>query len=295
MSISTREPRAPAEQIHTAPAPRRRVRRVLWWVAVAAVLVIGLVWTGLRIQPAPLQSAGVEAGGDDRVVPLPAGLPEPVDRFYRSLYGGQVPVVDSAVITGRGTMRIKGITLPARFRFTHVTGQDYRHYIENTFFGVPVLKINEWFTDGSGRLDLPFGTFEGEKIDQGGNLALWAEGVFMPSIWITDSRVHWEAVDSTSARLVVPFNEDTETFTVRFDAATGLLHRMESMRFKSEDSEAKTLWINEVVEWGEVDGHPVPVATALTWADEGSPWARLRTEEVLYNADLSRYIFASGP
>jgi hypothetical protein len=69
---------------------------------------------------------------------------------------------------------------------------------------------------------------------------------------------------------------------------------MESMRFKSETAEAKTLWINEVVEWGEVDGEQVPLATALTWEDEGSPWAELRTEYVLYNADLSQYISAAG-
>jgi hypothetical protein len=86
---------------------------------------------------------------------LPAGLPEPVDRFYRALYGDEVPSVHSAVITGRGTMRINGITLPARFRFSHVTGQHYRHYIENTLFGLRLLTVNEWFTDGTGRLDLP--------------------------------------------------------------------------------------------------------------------------------------------
>jgi len=69
---------------------------------------------------------------------------------------------------------------------------------------------------------------------------------------------------------------------------------MESMRFKSESS-TKTLWINEVDEWGEVDGHAVPLATSVRWADEGTPWAKLRTESVLYGADLSRYVRASGP
>jgi hypothetical protein len=294
MSMSTRERPASAAPRHTRTGGRRRVRGRLSWISAAAGISIGLLWLGLRIQPAPLQRFSHDLSGDDLLVPLPPGLPEPVERFYRTLYGAQVPAVDSAVITGRGTMRIKGVTLPARFRFSHVTGQSYRHYIENTFLGLPVLKINEWFTGGAGVMDLPFGRFEGEKIDQGGNLALWAEGVFMPSIWITDTRVHWEPVDSTSARLVAPFGDDSETFTVIFDAASGLLQRMESMRFKSEDSEAKTLWINEVVEWGRVDGHPVPVATTLTWQDEGSPWARLCTEEVVYNADLSEYVHESG-
>jgi hypothetical protein len=185
--------------------------------------------------------------------------------------------------------------LPARFRFSHVTGQHYRHYIENTFFGARVLTVNEWFTEGSGRMELPFGVFEGPKIDQGGNLALWAEAVFMPSVWVTDPQVRWLPVNDTSARLLVPFGDDTEMFTVTFDPDTGLLQRMESMRFKSETAESKTLWINDVIEWGEVDGRPAPVSTALTWADEGSPWAKLHTEDLLYNADLSLYIRAAGP
>jgi hypothetical protein len=33
----------------------------------------------------------------------------------------------------------------------------------------------------------------------------------------------------------------------------------------------------------------------VTWADEGTPWARLRTEEMILNADLDRYIEAEGP
>jgi hypothetical protein len=277
------------------PPPAKRRRRVLRWAGVSVVLVVGLLWVGLQIQPKPLPRTELQAVADLEEVPLPAGLPSPVDRFYRTLYGDEVPQVHSAIITGRGTMRLQGVTLPTRFRFSHVTGRDYRHYIENTWFGVRVLTVDEWFTDGTGRMLLPFGEFEGAKIDQGANLALWAENVFMPSVWITDPQVSWEAIDETSARLVVPSEDGTETFTVMFDADSGLLERMESMRFKGEAAEAKTLWINEVQRWGELDGHPVPLETTLTWADEGRPWARLRTEDVRYNADLSRYIRAAGP
>jgi hypothetical protein len=70
---------------------------------------------------------------------------------------------------------------------------------------------------------------------------------------------------------------------------------MESLRYKGDAAATKTLWVNEVREWGELDGQPVPLETTVRWGDEGTPWAVLRTEEVRYNADLTAYVRAEGP
>jgi hypothetical protein len=168
-------------------------------------------------------------------------------------------------------MRIAGLTFPARYRFSHVTGDAFRHDIELTMFGRRVLSVNEWFVDGHARLELPFGVSEGPNVDQGANLALWAEAVWMPSVWVTDPRARWEAVDEHRALLHVPFGDEVETFTVSFDPDTDLLRRMESTRFKGEADSDKTLWINDAIDRSEVDGHPVPPRAEVTWADEGSP------------------------
>jgi hypothetical protein len=226
---------------------------------------------------------------------LPADLPAPVERFYRTLYGEQIPIIDTIVVSGRGTMRIQGITFQSRYRFSHRTGADYRHYIETTVFGAPLLKVNEWYVDGAGRLELPFGVSTGPKVDQGANLALWAELVWAPAVWVTSPAARWEPVDATTARLLVPFGGATEQFTVTFDPASGLLRRMESLRYKGADATSKTLWINEVRKWGELDGQPVPLVTSVQWGDESTPWAVLRTKNVVYNADLSTYLRGEGP
>lgn len=277
------------------PSPgRRRSRRPLVYVAGGLATVLATGWLGLRVEPAPLPPPSISAG-DASTVTLPDGLPAPVERFYRTLYGERLPVVDSAVITGRGTMRIAGITFPARFRFSHVTGQSYRHYIELTVFGSRLAAVDEWFVDEHARLELPFGVSDGPNVDQGANLALWAEAVWMPSVWVTDPHARWEPVDATSARLTVPFGDHRETFTVHFNPDTGLLASMESLRFKGEDDQTRTGWLNEAPEWGHVDGHPVPLRATVSWADEASPWANLRTEQVVYNADLDDYVRTEGP
>ena len=283
-----------AAQSATTRPRRPRARRAVVWLLGASCLVGSALWLGLRVQPAPLSPASV-TGSPITVVALPEGLPAPVERFYRALYGQQVPVVDTVVVSGRGTMRIQGITFPSRYRFSHLTGEAYRHYIETTVFGVPLLSVDEWFVDGAARLELPFGVSDGPQVDQGANLALWAELIWAPSVWATSPAVRWEAIDATTARLAVPFGEATEHFTVTFDARTGLLQRMESLRYKGAGAAAKTLWINEVREWGQLDGRPVPLVTAVRWGDERTAWAVLRTEEVLHNADLSTYVRAEGP
>jgi hypothetical protein len=260
-----------------------------------ALVGLGLVGgVGLRITPAPLPRPRLTAAAP-ATVPLPADLPPPVERFYRELYGDEVPVIDSAIISGRGTMRVTGLTLPVRWRFIHQTGQHYRHHIEATFFGRPVLTVHETYLDGSARLELPFGVSDGANVDQAANLGLWAESIWMPSVWITDRRVHWGPVDDHTASLHVPFGATEETFIARFDPGTGLPRTLESLRFKGAAPANKTLWINLVHAWGRIDGWLLPTETALTWLDDGTPWARLTTEEVLYNADVREYVRQRGP
>lgn len=123
----------------------------------AGLAVLALAgWLSLQINPHPFPAIA-QAQPQLEMVPLPAGLPAPVERYYRRLYGEAVPVITSAVVTGRGTIRpmAGGPRLPVRFRFTHQAGQNYRHYIEATLFGLPVMKVNEYFVDGKERMVMP--------------------------------------------------------------------------------------------------------------------------------------------
>ena len=262
-------------------------------IAISSLItLIVLGWIGLQIQPASFP-AFAQTQGTLETIPLPVGLPVPVARFYRKLYGDKIPVIHSAVISGRAALRPVGpISLPSRFRITHIAGQDYRHYIEATIFGIPILKINESYIAGSSRMAMPWGTTENDPgANQGANLAIWAEAMWFPAILLTDPRVRWSAVDDVTATLRVPFGTNTETFVARFDPQTHLLAYFESMRFKTDQ---KVLWLNEARVWGDLAGATVLKKSAVIWMDDGKPWANFEVEEILLNADVSKTIGRTG-
>jgi len=268
--------------------------KTLIFVSVILILVI-LVIIGLQVKPKPFAAFPVGSQIQEWI-PLPQDLPKSVERFYQQVYGDQVPVISSAVISGRASMRIGPITFPARFRFTHQAGINYRHYIEATIFGLPIMRVNEYYLDGSGRMELPFGVIEGEpKIDQAANLGLWAESIWLPAIFLTDECVRWEALDDQTSILVVPFGVLEVRFVVRFDPQSGMVKLIEAMRYRDAADDSKILWINDALEWGELDGMPTLTIGSATWFDQGSPWAVFTVEEIVYNVDIEEFIRAKGP
>jgi len=256
--------------------------------------VSALIWLGLKINPASFP-AFPQATPEVKTFALPAGLPAPVERFYRKVYGERLPVIETVVMSGRATLRPFGsLTLPGRFRFTHDVGRGYRHYIEANWFGLPVLKVNERYVDGSSYFELPFGVSQGPNLNQAANLGMWAELSWTPSVFLTAPGVRWEALDDATAILVVPFEQSEERFVVRFDPQSDLLRYMEVMRYKNENSTAKSLWITEALSYGVLDGAPTAVQGSATWLEDGSPWAVFTLEEMRFNVDIREYLRARG-
>lgn len=271
---------------------KRWMAVVLIPVVLLAVLIVALA-IGLRVQTSsfPPYTATTPPL---RTFPLPEGLPEPVTRYYQTIAPGGLPVIESAVISGRVPTRIMGITFKGRFRFVHEAGRSYRHYIELTLFGQPIVKVNERYVDGVSHFELPWATQESTpELDQAANLGLWGETIWFPTVYLTDSRVRWEAVDATHARLVVPFEAGTDEFLVTFDSQTGLIAQMEAMRHK-DGAKEKIRWLLNPREWKGFHGVLLPAVAAVTWEDEGTPWAVFSVEEIVYNADVSAYVRQRG-
>jgi hypothetical protein len=266
-------------------------------IIVGSLAILALLgWLGLQIKPKPF-SPYPEKTPQLRTVPLPAGLPAPVERFYKTVYGEEIPVIETVVIKGRAEISPFGIKFPARFLFVHNAGTDYRHYIEATWFGIPFMKVNESYVGGNSHFELPIGRYENDpSITQGAVLGLWAESAWFPSIFLTDERVRWEPVDEKTALLFVPFDEQEENFIVRFDPETGLIDLMEAMRCRDAGPEPhKILWITKSLPGPTIAGTPLSAVGSATWMDQGKPWAIFSLEEVSYNVDVSEYIRQRGP
>lgn len=264
---------------------------------VLAVLVSLVVvdYAGIKFRPRPFAEY-LEASQPIESIPLPSGLPAPVERYFRSAYGDSIPVVHSVVITGRGKIRPFGVWLAMRYRFTHDAGKGYRHYIEATWFGFPYFKVNERYLDGKSLMELPWGKDEGPKIEQAANLGMWAElATAAPSVLLTDARVWWEPVDDVTANLVVPLGEsETDRFVVRFDAECTRMETLEAMRYRDSKSEEKILWIASSVGERTIGAARTSAVGTATWADQGKPWAIFEAEDIRYNVDVSEYVRARG-
>lgn len=270
--------------------------KVLMIVLIVLAGLFFIAWLGLQFKPAPFPRY-VAHPPEFTTIPLPENLPAPVERFYRAVYGENIPVIESAVFQGQATLRpIMNIPLPARFIFVHNAGKDYRHYIEATWFGISIMKVNEGYVDGASFFESPMGNIHDDAAtNQAANLAVWAEAAWFPSIWLTDPRVHWQAVDERTALLWVPFEDKMENFVVRFNLETGMIDNMEAMRYRdSGDQAKKILWITTTEEGPKIEDTNISSVGSATWLDQGRPWATFHIEEAHFNADVSETIHQKG-
>lgn len=260
------------------------------------LLLSGVGWLGLQVKSSPFAPLP-EKTRDLGPVEVPSGLPDPVRGHYQAVLGERARRIETAVVWGRGELRLGGVRCPTRFKaYYDVSSGAFRRDMEITWFGVPVFRGCDTYLQDRGvmRITGPRGlvqtTYEGEKIDQGGNLAMWGELLgYAPQALLLDPRVRWEESDASSARLVVPFGQQEDSLRVDFDPGTGLMTQVSGMRHRGQE-ETKTPWRGESSSWGTVQGMLVPHCLAGRWEDQKEPYVVLDLEGAEYNVDLSEKV-----
>jgi hypothetical protein len=267
--------------------------KIIIGIGVIALALVAIGWIGTRVDMQSFAVAGKETVNLG-TTPIPGNLPAPVERYARAVFGGDIPLVQSALIVGKVEVVRGGITFPARFKIYHEAGQSYYHFIQMGWFGQTIATVNERYRNGVGIMEVPGSHIENDpKVNAAANQGLWAEAIWTPSVWFTDSRVRWEAVDENTARLIVPNVADEEVFTLRFDPQTGLITEMNTLRYQDFASKSRLPWLNHIFEWQTVNGVKVPSLADVQWATD-KPWATWHVENVLYNVDVSARLAQFG-
>ncbi len=145
--------------------------KYITWIAatIGGVVLLGLL--GLAVKPSQFAApARVASPKPVRLVPIPAGLPAPVERWYRAEFPQGLPVYDTVVMRGTGTMRIAGVGLPFRHVVEVRPGRGFYRKMDITWMNIAFLHGLDTFVDGTGVMNTPVGRVDGPKIDQGANV-----------------------------------------------------------------------------------------------------------------------------
>lgn len=265
----------------------KQIGKLMIGVAGGLAALVGIGWAGLQVSPSNLPPP-VDEPQDLGTVEIATDLPAPLRRYFQAALGDRSPRIESLIVYGRARANF-GIWLPLRYRLVHRPGYAFERSMEVTWFGLPVLKAIDRYVDDVGMTGPVGKAATGPAVDQGANMILWAEAPLMPSLWITDSRIRWEAVDDTSARLLFPFGNGEDELMVHFDPENGLITRITALRYRDEES-GKIPWHVDFLSWQTVNGAKLPARIAVTWEDQGEPWSYWNFEDVYWNADISKML-----
>jgi len=271
--------------------PRRAGRRSIW----GALVVVGLVAlaaAGFAVVPSAPPPVASVTGVRAAAQPLPDDVPVIVARFYERRYGASVRPPSGVVVSGHAWLKPAGPWyLPARFRFVHDAGNAYAHDIAITWFGLNVLRVDERYVDGRARMALPFGVEEHTPaLAQGAALALWAEAVWFPTLWVTHPGVRWEDAGEGAAALYVPFDDGELRALVTFDAA-GDIGGLVAQRYAGAEASETSTWRNEADDWDVIDGAWRPRIGRVAWGDD-PPWAVFTVTSVQEDVDVDALLRA---
>ena len=255
--------------------------------AVASATLAGVAWAGLRtpMRPQPLSARARPA----EKVPVPSDLPQPVARYFALTAGESVPSSQAPRVSGTVRMAVPGMPFPlwmnGRWNASYQPGKSFRRIMELGFFGNVVITGVDEYRDGVGSVTVGDKRDAGPTVDQAADLVMWAESVWMPSILFTTHGLRWIAVDESKARLQVPYGAHGHEITWHFDPATGLLTHMTSFRFKGKNTQWRTAWRVDVLKYSEFEHLKAPSSIAITWEDDGRPWAIFNVLDLIHNAD----------
>jgi hypothetical protein len=199
------------------------------------------------------------------------GVPDPVRRYLR--YTGVVgrPLVRRVYLRQQGRVRLAGrrwIPLRAQQWYT-VRPPGFVWDATMSVAGLPVGRARDTYHGGRGRMlikaaSLVTADARGEEMDQGSMMRYLSELMWFPSAFLEDN-ISFQAIDATSARVILADQGKTATATLLFDSA-GRLTNFVVQRYAltGKSSDLRT-WSVPITGYGEFEGLKLPARVQAVW------------------------------
>jgi hypothetical protein len=235
---------------------------------IAIVLLIGRVNLSLQFTKEVKQLFSESKSVSDKTFKYGqlAGLPEPVQRYFKHVLKNGQPYISYARITHDGQFKTgfdKG--------WVNIKGEQYATTEKPGFIWkgtTSMFTARDMFIADKGRLVvLLFSLFKVvdakcEQYNQGELLRWLGESILYPTNLLPSERLQWFAINSQTAKLTFNYNQLSLYFIITFNEV-GEITQMETKRYM-DDKNLET-WIIKLADYKEIKSVVVPTAFEVLW------------------------------
>jgi hypothetical protein len=215
-----------------------------------------------------------------------AGLPEPVQRYFKLVLKQDEPYISYARITHDGQFKTG-----ADKDWMDIEGEQYATTEKPGFIWkgkTSVFTARDMYIGGKGRLVVSLFSLiqvadsKGESYNQGELLRWLGESVLYPTNLLPGERLQWSAIDTHSAKLTFNYNDLDLFFIVTFNAV-GEIKQIETKRYM--DKEKLETWIIKLDDYKKLNEILVPTRFEVLWRlKEGDlSYAKFNLRKIEYN------------
>lgn len=195
-----------------------------------------------------------------------AGLPEPVQRYFKlTLKEGQ-PYIQSARLQHNGQFKTgEGKD------WVNIKGEQYFTTSQPGFIWkgtTTMFTARDMFIKGKGRLVVSLFSIynivdgKGEKFNQGELLRWLGESVWYPTNLLPDEKLKWTPIDLNTAKITFTCNGLSIFYIVSFNEI-GEITQLETKRFMGEEN--LETWVGKMHNYKEINGIKVPTTIEGIW------------------------------
>lgn len=216
------------------------------------------------------------------------GLPEPVRKWLFSVGVVGQDKLRSVEFSQRGNMKLE----PGQKQWIEAKAKQYVRVDQPGFLWhvdlpmIPLIntKGRDLFYEGESLMEVRIGSLipvvnakDSAKLNESALHRFLLEIPLYPTAALEDY-MSWEAIDQQSAKGILTYRGMTVEATFYFDE-DGTLNRMESLRYKDHDEQAKRIpCIGTVKEHKVFDGLKVPTKVEITWIMDDKPFTWYQLE-----------------